>query len=316
MKTAICGLWHVHAPDYFKKAVAISEVVGIYDEDEEKRKNFCVQNGVKEFSSFDELLESDADGVIVCTSTDTHIDYMLRIADAKKSIFTEKVLALSDEDCLKIEEAVKRNGVDLVISLLQKYRPGPLTVKKVCDSGELGKINYVRFRNCHSGSIAHWLPPHFYNRKQCGGGAMIDLGAHGMYLIDWLLGAPEKYSSAFTIACEDEQAVKINPDKVEDNAVTVMSYKNGCIAVNETGFVSNCYPMTLEVCGENGFVRYSGNEVVKCTLATGGKTESVPMCKELPLPIEQFLTGKILPGCGIDEAKALTHMMVGAYGKI
>ena len=108
MKTAICGLWHVHAPDYFKKAVAMSEVVGVYDEDEEKRKNFCVQNGVKEFSSFDELLESDADGVIVCTSTDTHIDYMLRIADAKKSIFTEKVLALSDEDCLAIFERAYR----------------------------------------------------------------------------------------------------------------------------------------------------------------------------------------------------------------
>jgi hypothetical protein len=30
-------------------------------------------------------------------------------------------------------------------------------------------------------------------------------------------------------------------------------------------------------------------------------------------PIVQFLTGNIQPGCGMTEAKHLTHMMVEAY---
>ena len=34
-----------------------------------------------------------------------------------------------------------------------------------------------------------------------------------------------------------------------------------------------------------------------------------------PAPIIQFLTGNILPGCAMEEAKALTHLMVMAYAK-
>lgn len=315
MKTALCGLWHVHAGDYFKHAHELTEVVGVYEENREWRDAFCEKNGVPAFASFEELLASDADSVIVCTATDLHADIIERLLNAGKNVFTEKVLALTDEDCDRIEQAVKKNNVRFVISLPWKYTAGPVTVKSVVDSKELGKINYMRFRNCHSGSIAHWLPAHFYNRKQCGGGAMIDLGAHGMYLTDWILGMPDTFSSVFTNSCEDEAAVAINPDLVEDNAVTVMGYANGCIAINETGFVSNCYPVTLEVCGENGYVRFDGSKVTKCTLETGEPVE-VPLCEALPLPIDQFLTGNILEGCGIEEAKKLTHMMVRAYQNI
>ena len=172
----------------------------------------------------------------------------------------------------------------------------------------------MRFRNCHSGSVKDWLPKHFYNAEQCGGGAMIDLGAHGMYLTEWIMGMPVKASSAFTVSCDLPEVKARNKDRVEDNAVTVMSFENGAIAVNETGFVSNYSPVTLEVFGEDGFVRMAGNSVVKCTSATEGKTVEVEIKPDLPSPLVQFLTGKVLDGCSIREAKALTHMMVMAYG--
>ena len=165
----------------------------------------------------------------------------------KKHIFTEKVLTLTDEEASRVREAVEANGVTLTISLFQKYLGSRIAVKEVVESGELGKINYVRFRNCHSGSINNWLPTHFYNAKECGGGAMIDLGAHGMYLIHWLLGMPVSASSAFTLACENPAANAKNTDGVEDNAVTVMSFEGGAIAINETGFCSNCAPVVFEV---------------------------------------------------------------------
>lgn len=313
MKTAICGLWHVHAEGYFQRAQALSEVVGVYEENEQWRREFCQKYGVKEFATFEELLASDAEGVIVCTATDAHTEVIVRIADAGKDVFTEKVLALTDEDCEKIEQAICRNNVQFVISLPQKYGANCMTVQQVAASGELGKLNYLRFRNCHSGSVDNWLPPHFYNAAQCGGGAMIDLGAHGMYLTDWICGEPTSYASVFTKACDDEAVAKINPDGVEDNAVTVMGFANGCIAVTETGFVSRGYPTSLEVGGEKGYVRMDNNGVVKCTADTGYQCVPVAVGENLPMPIDQFLTGNILPGCGIQEAKHLTHMMVMAY---
>lgn len=313
MRVAIYGVWHVHAPQYAREAMKYGEVVGVYEPDDDRRKQFCEELGLKEFLSAEELLKSDAEGVIVCSATNTHADDIIKIANAKKHIFTEKVLALTDEECDRVEKAVNENGVRFVISLFQKYGAGQRTVKKVADSGELGKINFLRFRNCHSGSSADWLPKHFYSEKECGGGAMIDLGAHGMYLTDWILGMPEKFTSVFTNACTNEGALEKNSDSVEDNAVTVMSYKDGSIAINETGFVSCCSPLFLEVSGDNGYVRMEGDKVVKATSLTERKCVEIAPEEELEKPIVQFLTGKVEDGCGMKEAKNLTHMMVCAY---
>ena len=72
MKVALCGAWHVHARDYIKKALELSEVVGVWEEDEARRKSFCQEFNLPAFDSLDALLASDAEGVIVCTSSDTH----------------------------------------------------------------------------------------------------------------------------------------------------------------------------------------------------------------------------------------------------
>ena len=309
MKVAVCGLWHVHAEDYFLHAMKLGEVVGVYDDNEQRRTEFCNKYQVKAIETFEELLASDAEGVIVATATNAHVEVMVKLANAGKHIFTEKVLALTDEGAAEIAEAVKNNGVRFVISLPWKYSAPQIAIKKTVDSGELGRINYLRFRNCHSGSLDGWLPAHFYSQEECGGGAMIDLGAHGMYLTDWICGVPVTATSVFT----KSEASPLNVDGVEDNAVTVMGFADGCIAINETGFVSRGYPASLEVGGEKGYIRADNNGVVKCTADTGYKSVTVEVGENQTSPIDQFLTGNILPGCGMDEAVRLTHLMVMAY---
>lgn len=315
MKVAVYGVWHVHAPAYTKTAMELGDVVGFYERDDVLAENFAKEFKIPRFNTPDELLGSDAEGVIVCSASSDHAEDIIAIARSGKHVFTEKVLALTDADCDRIEAAIKENGVKLVISLFQKYLGSRIAVKEIATGGELGRLNYMRFRNCHSGSTKDWLPKHFYNASECGGGAMIDLGAHGMYLTEWILGLPTKASSEFTVSCDIESVKKKNSDRVEDNAVTVMSFEGGAIAVNETGFVSNYSPVTLEVYGEEGYVRMVENRVVKCTKATGGAELEVTVGQDKPSPIVQFLTGNILEGCGINEAKALTHMMSLAYAK-
>ena len=316
MKIAVCGVWHVHAGDYTEKAKLSAEVIGVYDEDPERRRDFADKHGLKEFDSFQQLLDSEAEGVIVCSSTESHTGVITAVAKAKKHIFTEKVLALTAYDCKQIADAVRENGVNFVISLVQKYDGAMITAKNIADSGELGKINYLRFRNCHSGSIANWLPAHFYSRKECGGGAMIDLGAHGMYITDWFLGLPDSAASVFTVGCDRPDVKEKNSDGVEDNAVTVMRFSNGAIAVNETSFVSQHYPRILEVGGEEGRLLLCGSKLTKITSSTDGKAVEVPLADSLPSPLSQFLSGNILPGCGIEEATDLTRMMEMAYSRL
>ena len=166
------------------------EVIGFYEPNDVLAAAFQKDCPVYRFGSLDELLESEAEGVIVCSATNEHPDTIIRAAKAGKKIFTEKVLALTSKECEEIEDALRENETLFTISYPQKFFRDNRAVIEVAQSGELGKINFIRFRNCHNGSSADWLPPHFYDREQCGGGAMIDLGAHGMYLIHQLLGLP------------------------------------------------------------------------------------------------------------------------------
>jgi predicted dehydrogenase len=309
MKIAICGAWHVHATDFIKIALEEkAEILGIYDENAELRHSLAEKFGLHEFLTLDELLDSDADGVAVASSTDLHTEHMIKIANAKKDIFTEKVLALTEEECLAVKKAVEDNGVRFVISFVQKRVGTFIRAKEIVDSGEIGKINYLRFRNCHNGSMT-FLPQRFYNRKQCGGGAMIDLGAHGMYITEWFLGMPKDARSTFTIAYETEK----NVDNVEDNAVTVMSFDNGAIAVNETGFVSLYSPMTLEIGGEEGRIYAEAGCLKKACKETGGKLVDVEPYETGLHPLRQFIRKEVQDGIGIDEAVKLTKMMEMAY---
>ena len=312
MKVAVLGTWHVHAPDYAKVAEANAELIGVWEPNAEWRRAFAEKFGIREFNTLDELLASEAEAVIVCSSTDTHAEYMIKAAEAKKHIFTEKVLCLTTEDCKRVEKAINDNGVKFVISCFMKYTSPMLTAKKAVDDGAVGKINFVRVRNAHAGSVAGWLPKHFYNAKECGGGAMIDLGAHGMYLIEWLLGLPSGYSSTFTV-CDSNPR---NVDNVEDNAVTVMSYQSGAIAINETGFVSRNYGLTLEIGGDLGVIKVIDGKVYLKNEDTKPDTVELPLLDPAPAPILQFLTDKVEDGCGMRDALALTAMMEGAYSAL
>ena len=104
MKLAICGAWHVHAKDFVKIALEENaEITGVYDEDAKLRHALAAELGLNEYESLDELLASDAEGVAVASSSDLHAEHMIKIANAKKDIFTEKVLALTTKECLEVK---------------------------------------------------------------------------------------------------------------------------------------------------------------------------------------------------------------------
>ncbi|MPN25260.1 hypothetical protein SDC9_172667 [bioreactor metagenome] len=176
------------------------------------------------------------------------------------------------------------------------------------DDGQLGTVTYCRVRNAHSGSIDNWLPEHFYSKEQCGGGAMMDLGAHPMYMLLWLMGEPEAVVSTFT---------SVTDKPVEDNAVTVMNFANGAIGVSETGFVSRYNNFVLEVSGTDGAVRVIDGIVQYAAKATEGKWVTAEKLPEIPNPLTQWVDDVTqgIPAVefGVDEAVRLTKLMEAAY---
>ncbi len=312
MNIAMISSWHVHARGYANDFMAIPDchITAVWDENPDAGKAWAEELGCPFVADYEEILkDSSIDGIAMTAPTCLHGDMLLRAAKAGKHIFTEKVLTIGTEEALAISQAVKENHLKFVISFPHRCRPELLFAKSMADSGKLGQITYARIRNAHNGSVADWLPAYFYDEALCGGGAMIDLGAHPMYLLNWTLGQPDSVSSTFT---------KVTGRAVEDNAVSVISYQNGAIGVSETGFVTPNDPFTLEIRGSLGGVSVRGNEASYCCADTGNKWVTADTLPEaLPSPQQQWVDAvtkdaPITVGT-IDDAVALTVLMEGAY---
>ena len=46
MKIAVFGVWHVHAPDYSRKAQAHGEVIGFYEKDDALAEGYAKESGI------------------------------------------------------------------------------------------------------------------------------------------------------------------------------------------------------------------------------------------------------------------------------
>ena len=309
INVALVGTWHVHFGGYARDIQSDSRcrITALWDNDTENGKKQAENFNCDFVENYDELLKrEDVDAVMVCTSTDLHHDVIKKAALAGKHIFTEKVLCFTEAEALDVAEAVRESKVKFCISFPWRSRGDFLWIKEAVDSGLVGKINYCRMRNAHNGALAGWLPETFYDPETCGGGAMMDLGAHSMYFLNWIMGEPIKAVSAFT---------NVLVESVEDNAVTVLTYKDGAIGVSETGFVAPNNPFELEIVGDKGTILAGGFVNKVCyNVGEGWVFPNTP--SSIDSPMKMWIGGiendtPIL--YGIDDAVALSKTMEMAY---
>ncbi len=311
MKIAVIGGWHVHTMEY---AAAIqnnpkAELACLWDDDEQRGKALAEKLGVP-FQPDQAAIWADQsiDGVQITTATYQHRDVLIAAAKAGKHIFTEKVLAFTNGEAQEIAQAVRDSGVKFTISYPHKTWPTLKAAKELVDSGKLGKITYARVRDAHNGSTADWLLPHFYDAAQTGGGAMIDLGAHPMYTLNWFMGRPKSIVSMFT---------QVTGRGVEDNAVSVIEFADGAIGVSETGFVTTGMPYVLEMSGTKGSLMVH-NDILEysCEETDNKLVQKTDLPQPSVMPIDAWISAVVDGGeapNGIDDAVELTKFMVGAY---
>jgi predicted dehydrogenase len=240
-----------------------------------------------------------------------HRDVMVAAARAGKHIFTEKVIAPTLAEVNQVIAAVEQAGVKLMVSLPRLYAGYTQAISEIIASGELGDLTLVRTRLAHNGSLRTeqnpdgWLPPHFYSAEQCGGGALIDLGCHPMYLARLFLGLPETVSAQFGYVTGRE---------VEDNAVVTLGYPNGAIGIVEAAFSWATHPFTLEVQGTKGGLLF-GTPEAKLLVYAGNAWEERALPADQPNAFAQWV-GHIQQGtigtANIEAARDLTRLMEAA----
>ncbi len=315
LKIAALGFWHVHAGDYSRQAQEHpgTELVAVWDDDPALGRAGAEKFGVPYTDDLEALLaRDDLDGVTVTTSTDVHRDLMVKVANAGKHIFTEKVLAPTVAEAEEIVAAADANGVKLVVSLPRLAHGYTQAIREVIDSGDLGAITYGRVRLSHDGAVSDggkggWLPERFFDPKTAIGGALTDLGCHPVYLTQLFLGSePETVSAVYR---------SVAGLGLEDNAVVTVGYGDQKIGVIEAGFASR-NPFTIELFGTTGSLTYTedGNALHVFGPAFG-EGRQLPVPEHSKDPFGQWVD-HINDGTRADDniarAVELTRMVVAA----
>ncbi len=316
LKVAMLSKWHVHAEGYARavRTSGLAETAAVWDDDPERGARFAASLECEYIPDLDALLARPEIDAVVCDApTAQHKDVLIRAARAGKHIFTEKALAPSVEECLEVKRAVEAAGVIFVISFPQLGGPVMQFARRMIAEGQFGRITMVRTRMAHGGVSGHWLPEYWFDKEDAGGGAMMDLGCHPMYLLAALCGAPVRVSGLFTSPLGKP---------VDENAVAVAEFADGVLGIAETSFDSYNSPTTLEIYGTEGTLIAHGDDDVRfashriSSAVKGFVKPTLPAPQ--PAPIMRFLdacaNGTEPPQeMNIDAAITLTELLESAY---
>ena len=297
LNVALLSRWHVHADDYAREAQANEELAIklVWDEDSDRGRQWAAELDVPFETNLKNVLASpDIDAVIITTPTSMHKDVIIAAAKHGKHIFTEKVLGFTMEDCEEMWKAAEDAGIELMVSLPRLSESAFLSAAKSLQEGLLGELTMIRCRFAHNGAVPMegknhgWLPGRFFNREETGGGALIDLGAHPIYLTNRLAGPADAVYARLQQQSDSE---------VDDSAAVVIEYQSGALGIIETSFLSHGSPFQLEVYGTKGTL-LAEDASVKIKSAHLNNEEWQYLGEKLPavpMPMKQWVN-KIVSG--------------------
>ena len=207
-------------------------------------KSFGIQNITKDVDSV--FADPEIEAVLICSSTDTHADLIVKAAAAGKHIFCEKPV---DHDVARVRmalDAVKKAGVKLQIGFVRRFDHNHRAVYDAVRAGKIGTPHILRI------SSRDPEPPTIeYVRHS--GGIYYDMMIHDFDMIRFLAGCEvtEVYAKGAVLV---DPAIGAEGDV--DTTIVTLTFENGAIGVidNSRQAVYG-YDQRLEVFGSEGAVQ-------------------------------------------------------------
>ncbi|MGN8644803.1 Gfo/Idh/MocA family protein [Gracilibacillus sp. HCP3S3_G5_1] len=247
MKIGMISFAHIHAQAYalHLKQYTDVELVGIWDEDQDRGTEMAEKYQSNFYQDLQELLETDIEAVVICSENARHKKHVLAAAIAKKHILCEKPIATSLADAKEMIDLCKRENVILQIAYPVRFSPVMQQVKGIIESKKIGKV--VAINGTNRGQMpGSW----FVDKELSGGGAATDHIVHLLDVIRWLLNDEAKNVYA-------ELDTKFHNINVEDCGIISLEMESGVIfTIDPSWSRPQVFPtwgdVTMEIVGTKG----------------------------------------------------------------
>jgi len=191
------------------------------------------------------LADKEIDAVLICSSTDTHADFVIESAEAGKHIFCEKPIDLSIEKIKNALKAVESAGVKLQVGFNRRFDRNHKSVRDVVIDGKIGEPHFILITSRDPAP-----PPLEYVRVS--GGIFLDMTIHDFDMARYLSGSEVEEVYALGGVMIDPAIGKAGDI---DTAVVTLKFANGAIGViNNSRKATYGYDQRVEVFGSKGSV--------------------------------------------------------------
>ncbi len=171
------------------------------------------------------VARDDLDAVIIATPTFLHCEIACAAAAAGKHVFLEKPMALTVEECRRINRAVAHSGVKLQIGFMRRFDASFLEAKEILDSGEMGRVIMIKSTGRGPGGPGSWM----YDLGRSNG-IIAEVNSHDLDSLNWFTGSPmlRVYAESGNFKCPDARAS--HPD-FYDNFIASFRFADGTLGV-------------------------------------------------------------------------------------
>ena len=159
--------------------------------------------GVRCYPDHKSMLDAEElDAVSICTYNMTHAECAIYALNKGVNVLLEKPMCVTIEEAAEICKAEKESGKILSIGFQPRLDPNMKLLKKVVQSGVLGKIYYIQTGGGRRRGIPTPFGTTFIDPKTGGIGALGDIGCYSLDMVLNAIGYPKPltvsgYKSAY-----------------------------------------------------------------------------------------------------------------------
>ena len=179
--------------DSYKKMADV-EVVACADLIPGKAEAFCKANGITArcYESGHAMLEAEElDGVSICTYNCQHAPCAIDALEHGVNVMLEKPFTVTLDEAIEVMKAEKKSGKILTIGYQPRMSANIQMIKKIIDSGELGKVYYMQAGGGRRIGIPTPFGTSFIEKDTGGVGAMGDIGTYSLDMLLTAVGYPK-----------------------------------------------------------------------------------------------------------------------------
>jgi predicted dehydrogenase len=220
------GFNKVHAQAAIQTGADLAAVV---NHRPESMESFAREfNIARQYGKLEDLLAAGGfDALVVSTPNALHAEQTIAALEAGYHVLVEKPMAMNAAEAERMHITAQKTGRLLMVAHCFRFDPETAWLRAQIAAGRLGRIIRTKGSSIH----VNWGPSGWFAQKKlAGGGAMADMGVHGLDTSRFLLGDPQP------VSVYAKMSTNYGSYDVDDTGQFWVNWDNGATSIIETGW--------------------------------------------------------------------------------